>query len=138
MSVIDRAVELRATIEDMATGLDDVAALDNAELFPNWNPYNHGYKVGDRLRYNGVLYRVLQSHYSQPEWAPDESASLYAKVLIPTPGVVPEWEQPLSTNGYGTGDRVTHMGKVWESLVDNNVWEPGALGTDALWREVAE
>ena len=30
----------------------------------------------------------------------------------------PEWEQPGSTNGYSKGDKVTHNGKTWESLVD--------------------
>ena len=49
----------------------------------------------------------------------------------------PEWEQPGSTNGYSKGDKVTHNGKTWESLVDNNVWEPGVIGTESLWKEVA-
>ena len=31
-----------------------------------------------------------------------------------------------------------HNGKVWESLVDNNVWEPGAQGTETVWREISE
>lgn len=31
-----------------------------------------------------------------------------------------------------------HNGKVWESLVANNVWEPGVTGTEALWKEVSE
>ena len=30
------------------------------------------------------------------------------------------------------------MKKTWESLVDNNVWEPGALGTESLWKDVSE
>ena len=34
--------------------------------------------------------------------------------------------------------RVKHNGKVWESLVANNVWEPGAVGTETVWREVTE
>ncbi|WP_350308143.1 carbohydrate-binding protein [[Ruminococcus] torques] len=47
------------------------------------------------------------------------------------------WEQPNSTNPYKKGDRVTHKGKTWESLVDSNVWEPGAVGSESLWKEVA-
>ena len=49
---------------------------------------------------------------------------------------MPEWEQPDSTNPYMKGDKVTHNGKTWVSLIDNNVWEPGATGTAALWQEV--
>lgn len=51
---------------------------------------------------------------------------------------VPEWVQPDSTNPYPLGARVKHNGKVWESLVANNVWEPGAAGTATVWREVTE
>lgn len=31
-------------------------------------------------------------------------------------------------------DTVTHNGVVYVSLVDNNVWEPGAEGTESLWQ----
>lgn len=27
-------------------------------------------------------------------------------------------------------------GKTWVSLVDNNCWEPGIIGTELVWREV--
>lgn len=94
------------------------------------------YKAGNRVRYGGILSKVLQDHISQGDWRPDIAPSLFAKVLIPDPSVVPEWEQPDSTNPYSKGDRVTHGGKTWESLVDNNVWEPGATGTESLWQEV--
>lgn len=34
-----------------------------------------------------------------------------------------------------TRDRVRNNGKTWESTVDDNVWEPGTPGTEALWKE---
>ena len=46
--------------------------------------------------------------------------------------------QPDATNGYPTGAVVTHGGSKWQSLVDNNVWEPGAAGTETLWQVVDE
>ena len=137
MGVIERARTLRKQIEDNAGGMSDYMALQCTELFPAWAT-DVAYKAGDRIRYNGTLYKVLQDHISQADWQPDTAASLYAKVLIPDPSVVPEWEQPDSTNPYSKGDKVTHGGKTWESLVDGNVWEPGETGTEALWQEVAE
>lgn len=137
MGVIERARELRSQIEDNAGGMSDYMALQYTELFEAWSD-GVAYKAGDRVRYNGTLYKVLQDHISQGDWQPDSTSSLYAKVLIPDPTVVPEWEQPDSTNGYMAGDKVLHGGKTWESLVDNNVWEPGVAGTEALWQEVAE
>ena len=85
-----------------------------------------------RVRFDGVLYRVLQDHISQENWTPTAAPSLFAKVLIPDPDVIPEWEQPDSTNPYQVGDKVTHNGKIWENVTANNVWEPGVYG----WVEV--
>ena len=138
MSVIERARALRRQIEDNASGMSDYMALQYTELFGTWSGDGVAYKTGDRIRYNGTLYKVLQDHISQGDWLPDSTSSLYVRVLIPDPSVIPEWEQPDSTNGYMTGDKVVHGGKTWESLVDNNVWEPGATGTEALWQEVTE
>ena len=135
MTIIELARHLRATIERLAEeNLTDEEALENVELFPTWRGDSHEYAVGDRFKYEGVLYSVLQAHTSQPTWTPDVTASLYAKVLIPDPDVVPEWEQPDSTNPYMTGDVVMHNGKKWISTIDNNVWVPGVFG----WEEVIE
>lgn len=138
MGVIERARELRRQIEANVAPMSDYMALQYTELFASWSGEGVAYKNGDRVRYNGILYKVLQDHISQGDWRPDSTLSLYAKVLIPDPSVVPEWEQPDSTNPYSKGDRVTHGGKTWESLVDGNVWEPGVAGTEALWQEIVE
>lgn len=131
MTLIERARQLRAIIEMAATSLDDETALNGVELFPKWKA-DTAYTAGERVRHNGTLYRVLQDHTSQTDWAPDAAPSLFARVLIPDPTVTPEWVQPDSTNPYMTGDKVTHNEKTWESTVDNNVWEPGVYG----WNEI--
>ena len=47
------------------------------------------------------------------------------------------WVQPTGAHdAYSLGITVTHGGKTWESLADNNVWEPGVIGTESLWKEV--
>lgn len=114
---------------------DDAEALEVQYLYPEWKS-GKSYTAGYRVNYKDTLYKVLQDHTSQDDWTPDVAHSLFAKVLIPDANVIPEWEQPDSTNPYSKGDKVTHNGKMWESLVDNNVWEPGATGTESLWKEV--
>lgn len=138
--ITDKARFLRAKIEQMSesTITEDSEALDYADLFPTWNGNGVKYTAGYRVRYGSDLYKVLQEHESQEAWNPIDAPSLFAKVLIPDPGVIPEWEQPESTNGYSKGDKVTHNGKTWESQVDNNVWEPGVVGTESLWIEVTD
>lgn len=127
MSIVDKARQLRAVIEGLAVNLDDTAAIESPELFPNWK-VGVQYAVGNRVRYEGVLYKVLQAHTSQAEWTPDVAVSLFAKVLNPE-GEIPVWEQPDSTNAYMTGDKVhypTIEDPIYESTIDNNVWSPEA------------
>lgn len=131
MNLIELAQKLRPIIEKASQSLDDKTALEAVTLFPKWSASND-YYVGDKVRYNDVLYKCLTSHTSQDTWTPLDSPSLWTKVLIPDETAVPEWEQPDSTNPYMTGDKVTHNGKTWISTIDNNVWEPSVYG----WEEV--
>lgn len=135
MNPVERARALRPVIEQNAESMTDTAALDSPELFANWRGDCVAYDKGQRLRYAGVLYRVLIAHTSQPDWAPDVAASLFAKVLIPDENTVYPWEQPDSTNPYMKGDKVTHNGETWASTIDNNVWEPGVYGWEVVAAE---
>ena len=127
MKIIDRAKYLRKIIENLSSTLEDDQALDSIELFPLWKK-DITYTLGTRVRYNDILYKCLQDHTSQENWTPAAAPSLWTKVLIPDPEVIPEWEQPGSTNPYMTGDKVIHNNQTWVSDIDNNVWEPGVYG----------
>ena len=107
--------------------VDDNTALRMVEFYPEWTT-DTDYATGFKVQYGGKLYKCLTAHASQADWTPDAAPSLWAKVLIPNPDVIPEWEQPDSTNPYMQGDKVTHNGKTWVSDVDNNVWTPGVYG----------
>lgn len=137
MTLTELARKLRPYIEKAAQNLLDEDALEAVQLFPLWK-VGVEYTVGERVRYNEVLYSVLTAHTSQADWTPEVAPSLFAKVLIPDENVIPEWEQPDSTNPYKKGDKVSHNGKIWESQIDGNVWEPGVVGTESLWVEVTE
>ncbi len=116
------------SLRDMAT---DEQAVEAPAVYPTWKE-EVAYELDERVLYENVLYKVITAHTSQPDWTPVESPSLFAKVLIPDENVIPEWEQPESTNGYMTGDKVTYNGKTYVSTIDNNVWAPNAYG----WQEV--
>ena len=131
MNHIENARKLRTIIEQAAQSLPDETALEAVELYPKWEA-GVFYDAGLKVRYEDVLYTVITAHMTQSDWTPNAAPSLFAKVLIPDPGVIPAWEQPDSTNAYSKGDRVTHKGKTWISAVDNNVWEPGVYG----WYEI--
>ena len=124
---IEEARRLRAIIENQMQTADEEIAVQAVSLYPQWKP-GMDYSAGYRVQYNGVLYLVITDHQSQESWTPDAAPSLFAKVLIPDPDVIPEWEQPESTNPYMKGDKVMYEGKVWISDMDNNVWVPGEYG----------
>lgn len=127
-AVAQAILDAFVTLREAAT---DEMALKVPVLYPVWR-VDVEYKQGKRVLRDGTLYTVLIDHTSQAEWTPENSPSLFAKVLIPDEGVIPAWEQPDSTNTYSKGDRVTHNGKTWISDLDNNSWEPGVYG----WTEV--
>lgn len=121
------AIKYRNLMNFAAESLEDNVALTVPYLFKNWTS-GIQYEINSRVQYQGILYKVLQSHTSQSDWTPDIASSLYARVLIPDPTIIPEWEQPSSTNPYMLGDKVRHNGFIWVSIIDNNVWEPGVYG----------
>lgn len=131
--ILQQARDIRASMDAAAISLTDEQAAKAPRLYPTWAA-GLTVKAGDRLYYPGTdkLYKVVQAHTTQADWTPEAAPSLWAKVLIPDPDAIPEWEQPDSTNPYMTGDKVAYNGKTWVSDIDNNVWEPGVYG----WTEV--
>ena len=134
MTLLELARKLRPYIEKAAMFLTDEDALEAVDLFPRWSAEHGLYKVGDKVKYEEILYRCIQEHNSQEMWYPTAAPSLWAKVLIPDENVIPEWEQPDSTNPYMIGDKVMFEGKVYESIIDNNIWSPAAY--PGGWQEI--
>lgn len=128
MSYLENAKALRSAMDGVGATLTDEQAAEYKVIYSQWSGNGVAYAVGDRRQYDGSLYKCLTAHTSQAGWTPTAAPSLWAKVLIPDPGTIPEWEQPESTNPYMAGDKVTHNGKTWVSDIDNNVWEPGVYG----------
>ena len=124
-----KAKQLRALIEALSASLSDETALTGVELFPLWS-VGKAYATGDRVRYEGTLYKCVQAHTSQADWTPPATPALWTAVSIDE---YPAWVQPTGAHdAYSKGDKVTHSGKRWTSDVDNNTWEPGVYG----WTEV--
>ena len=128
---LEEAKAINDALVTLRNSATDEQALKASALYPKWK-VGTAYQKDKRVLYNDILYKVLTDHTSQVDWTPDAAPSLFAKVLIPDKNVIPEWEQPESTNPYGKGDKVTHNGKTWRSTIDGNVWEPGVYG----WEEI--
>ena len=121
--------------KQQAAALSDEEAAQVGALFPEWAAgiaYTAGERISDA---QGNLYRVVQDHTSQADWPMDATPALYTPlgVTAEEPDAIPEWRQPTGAHdAYNTGDRVLYQGKVYESTMNGNVWEPGVTG----WIEV--
>lgn len=68
----------RAQINTLA--VDDATALRMVAYYPAWAA-GTAYAVGNRLVYNGDLYKVLQAHTAQETWLPGTGTeSLYTRI----------------------------------------------------------
>ena len=109
--------------------LPDEDALAVAALFPTWlskvekaEAGGQGVKAGERLWYDGKLYRVVQPHTPQRDWTPDATPALFTEISIEE---WPEWVQPTGAHdAYNKGDKVTFEGAHYVSLIDGNVYSP--------------
>ena len=131
MITLQHARKLRELIVKASTSLDDESALQGIELFPLWQGVTPmKYEVGDRVRYNDVLYTCAQPHTSQAQWTPDITPALWTEVSIDE---WPEWKQPLGAqDAYRLGDKVSHLEKHWISTLDYNTYEPSVYGWDEV------
>ena len=117
--------KIREMIEKASASLPDADAIEAAELFPTW-AVGVAYSVGERVQYDGKLYKVVQAHTSQADWTPDKTPALFAEVAAP--GEIPVWKQPTGAqDAYNKGDKVWYPDvntTVYESVIDSNVWSP--------------
>ena len=60
--------------------VDDATALRMVAYYPEWTA-GTAYAAGDRMVYNGELYKVLQAHTAQETWLPGTGTeSLYTRI----------------------------------------------------------
>lgn len=133
---VAKAVELATTIasrrviDDVIEDLPDSEVEELTYLYPEWKP-DIGVVAGQKYRRDGVLYRVLQSHTTQADWAPENVPALF--VRFRAPDEIPDWVMPTGAHdAYQIGERVRHNGTVWTSKINANTTVPGS---DPRWWE---
>lgn len=111
----------RKKIETAASTQTDEVALESIDLYPPWKE-GSSVGVGERYRYWGQLYKVVQAHTTQADWTPDKTPALFAKVSVE------EWpEIPVNIpaeNPFMKGDKGTWKGQHYICAIDNCVWNP--------------
>lgn len=119
------ARELRSAMDTACVVLTDEQALDIIVMFPMWST-GTAYAVGDRVQYNGTLYKCIQAHTSQTDWMPSATPALWKTVSVDE---YPEWVQPTGAHdAYNIGDKVTYNGKHYVCTSNANVYAPDVYG----------
>lgn len=72
--------EMMVRAQISALAVDDATALRMVAYYPEWAA-GTAYAAGDRLVYNGDLYKALKAHTSQETWMPGTGTeSLYTRI----------------------------------------------------------
>ena len=113
-ALITAAKKYRKLIEKAVQSLDDKDALECVCLYEKWDGSGKEYIEGKKLRHNGKLWRVKQTHTSQPDWIPGVAASLFDEINETNAGTS---NDPIPYNGsmalekgkYYSQDGVTYL-----------------------------
>lgn len=139
MDRMQAAEQFRKALQMFAMSLEDEKAMEVATIYDPWE-IGKAYTMGEFLTYgvNGVgdpqLYKVVQDHTSQADWRPDITPALYVAIGLDEQGY-PVWSKPTGAHdAYNAGDIVDYNGKLYESLIDGNVYSPEEY--PAGWKEV--
>ena len=146
---IDKLIEEAIAKTELVTNLTntliksvDLTAEAKVNIVEQYHSYEIGkkYSKGDVINYNGSLFEVIKNHTSQSDWLPDKELSLYKDFINPKTAigetVVAEFKQPTGAHdAYKKGDKVTFNGKIYQSVISNNVYSPTAY--PAGWQEIA-
>ena len=87
--ILEQAQEIRTSIDSVTGTMADVDAAKNPMLFLPWE-VDTAYAVGDRRRYDSKVYKCLQAHTSQADWAPPVVPALWVVINTSSSGTIDE------------------------------------------------
>lgn len=85
--ILEQAQEIRTSIDSVTGTMADADAAKNPMLFLPWE-VDTAYEVGDRRRYDSKVYKCLQAHTSQADWAPPVVPALWVVINTSSSGTV--------------------------------------------------
>ena len=113
-ALIAAAKKYRKLIEKAVQSLDDKDALECICLYEKWDGSGKEYIENKKLRHNGRLWRVKQTHTSQPDWIPGVAASLFDEINETNAGtsddpILYSGSMALEKGKYYSQDGVTYL-----------------------------
>ena len=133
---VEQAQAKKASIDTAGAMLTDEQAIEVIDLYDEWAVNKQVY-AGNRVQFEGKLYKVLQDHTTQADWTPDVTPALYVEVA-PEGQYREIKENMLSTEAFAKGEIGWWKEKdnLYESLFDGNVYTPDSYPNG--WQKVGE
>ena len=85
--ILEQAQEIRTSIDNVTGTMEDADAAKNPMLFLPWEA-DTKYKVGNRRRYDGKVYKCRQAYTSQVGWEPPAVPALWVVINTSSPGTI--------------------------------------------------
>ncbi len=124
---------------------DELIRLANEKANPDNSSAEYSAQIKYLTEHVATLETTVADQGKQIQSIIDKLEEEGTIVPEPEPGPeskeFPEWsawdgiQRPIP---WQTGSKCIHNEKKWESLVNDNVWEPGAIGTETVWKEYSE
>lgn len=118
-----KAMKIRSLAMDSAEEMDDAKASTLPEIFPSLKYDGSLVKAGTRIRWNGKLKKATVDLWDSAENSPDNAPALWADLNYVN-GYREIPEVITVTTAFAKGEKGVWNGEVYESLYDNNVWNP--------------
>ena len=125
--------------QQKAPELDGTAIIDREDDIPDFNPDLHQYlnwTKGQVVKDNGQVWQLLQPYDSTVyKDHPENLRAQWSLCHTKDPAKAKPYVTPLGTSGmYMKDECCTENGKIYKSLIDNNVWTPSAYPSG--WEEI--
>lgn len=128
-----KAMKIRSLAMDSAVDLDDVNASNVPELYPRLAGDGSLVRAGTRINWNGQLKKAAVDLWDTAENNPERAPTLWEDLnYVNGYRVIPE--VITVTTAFSKGEQGMWKGSVYESLQDNNVWNPEQFA--AGWHKI--
>lgn len=118
-----KALKIRSLAMDSAIEMTDANASTIPEMFPRLKQNGELIPAGTRINWNGQLKKAAVDLWDTVENNPDNAPALWEDInYIKGYRVIPE--TLTTTTMFAKGELGWWKDAVWESLQDNNVWNP--------------
>lgn len=128
-----KALKIRSLAMTSAVEMTDPEASTLPEMFPGLKQDGSLVKAGTRINWNGQLKKAAVDLWDTAENNPDNAPALWEDLnYVNGIRVVPE--VITVTTAFSKGEQGWWKDAIWESLQDNNVWNPEQFA--AGWKKI--